>query len=276
MPRIDRHTTDADRVVVAAQSSTLPFGLPWSLPERGGGPFLLTHRTYHATPCNKKWQAVIELPKRPGVQCGGQAGVSRRRGDGSKAPSSARTARPHLGVRCSSGLGAPASTARRLRVGWSPTSPPITDELTSVLAFHGQHAFALGTIIASAESWPDLGRRWPSRLVATAAEDRLIFRRKAHVVLRQPAMRCCNVALIRPQHLQRPRSITRSAFSPGRRGAGGKAALFWTIDHFVMAPFSRNRGAGLEAMSRDLDIAGLVGQVLVAAINKDMIHKILR
>jgi hypothetical protein len=32
----------------------------------------------------------------------------------------------------------------------------------------------------------------------------------------------------------------------------------------------------LEAMSRDLDIAGLVGQVLVAAINKDMIKKILR
>jgi DNA-binding CsgD family transcriptional regulator len=32
----------------------------------------------------------------------------------------------------------------------------------------------------------------------------------------------------------------------------------------------------LEAMSRDSDLAGLVGQVLVAAINKDMIHKILR
>jgi len=32
----------------------------------------------------------------------------------------------------------------------------------------------------------------------------------------------------------------------------------------------------LEAMSRDLDIAGLIGQVLVAAINKDMIHTILR
>ena len=32
----------------------------------------------------------------------------------------------------------------------------------------------------------------------------------------------------------------------------------------------------LEAMSRDSDIAGLVGQVLVAAINKDMIQKILR
>jgi hypothetical protein len=32
----------------------------------------------------------------------------------------------------------------------------------------------------------------------------------------------------------------------------------------------------LEAMSRDLDIAGLVGQVLVAAIDKDMIQKILR
>jgi hypothetical protein len=32
----------------------------------------------------------------------------------------------------------------------------------------------------------------------------------------------------------------------------------------------------LEAMSRDLNIAGLIGQVLVAAINKDMIQKILR
>jgi hypothetical protein len=32
----------------------------------------------------------------------------------------------------------------------------------------------------------------------------------------------------------------------------------------------------LEAMSRDLDIAELMGQVLVAAINKDMIKKILR
>jgi hypothetical protein len=32
----------------------------------------------------------------------------------------------------------------------------------------------------------------------------------------------------------------------------------------------------LEAISRDLDIVGIVGQVLVAAINKDMIHKILR
>ena len=32
----------------------------------------------------------------------------------------------------------------------------------------------------------------------------------------------------------------------------------------------------LEAMSRDLDIAELIGQVLVAAINKDMIQKILR
>jgi hypothetical protein len=32
----------------------------------------------------------------------------------------------------------------------------------------------------------------------------------------------------------------------------------------------------LEAMSRDLDIAELVEQILVSAINKDMIHKILR
>ena len=35
--------------------------------------------------------------------------------------------------------------------GWNAL-PPITDELTSVLAFHGQHAFALGTVIALAES----------------------------------------------------------------------------------------------------------------------------
>jgi hypothetical protein len=47
-----------------------------------------------------------------------------------------------------------------------------------VLAFHGQHAFALGTVIALAESQPDLGERWPSRLVATAAEDCLSFRRR--------------------------------------------------------------------------------------------------
>ena len=32
----------------------------------------------------------------------------------------------------------------------------------------------------------------------------------------------------------------------------------------------------LEATSRNLDIAELIGKVLVAAINKDMIHKILR
>jgi hypothetical protein len=40
-----------------------------------------------------------------------------------------------------------------------------------MLAFHGQHAFALGTVIALAESQPDLGKRWPSRLVATASAD---------------------------------------------------------------------------------------------------------
>jgi hypothetical protein len=32
----------------------------------------------------------------------------------------------------------------------------------------------------------------------------------------------------------------------------------------------------VEAMSRNLDIAELIGQVLVAAINKDMVKKILR
>ena len=48
-----------------------------------------------------------------------------------------------------------------------PTLPPITDELRSVLAFHVQHASALGTVIALAESRLDLCWRWPSRLVAT-------------------------------------------------------------------------------------------------------------
>jgi len=36
-----------------------------------------------------------------------------------------------------------------------------------VLAFHGQHAFALGGVIALAEFRLDLGERWPPRLVAT-------------------------------------------------------------------------------------------------------------
>src|SRR5262249_1789029 len=31
--------------------------------------------------------------------------------------------------------------------------------------------------MAELSSWPDLGERWPSRLVATAEEDRLSFRR---------------------------------------------------------------------------------------------------
>jgi hypothetical protein len=32
----------------------------------------------------------------------------------------------------------------------------------------------------------------------------------------------------------------------------------------------------LEAVSRDLEIAGLIAQIMVSAINKDLIHKILR
>ena len=46
-----------------------------------------------------------------------------------------------------------------------------------MLAFHGQHAFALGTVVTLAERprgaglpGPDLGLRRSSRLVATAAE----------------------------------------------------------------------------------------------------------
>jgi hypothetical protein len=48
-----------------------------------------------------------------------------------------------------------------------------------MLAFHGQHAFALGTVMANWPSRPDLGERWPSPLVATAAEGRLNIRRNA-------------------------------------------------------------------------------------------------
>ena len=62
----------------------------------------------------------------------------------------------------------------------SSSEVAIDDEVTSVLAFGGQHAFALGTAMALAErsrsycrclSWPDLGERWPSRLVATASQN---------------------------------------------------------------------------------------------------------
>jgi len=47
-----------------------------------------------------------------------------------------------------------------------------------------------------------------------------------------------------------------------------------TID--IPLPSPAIEALALEAMSRDLGIAGLIGQVLVAAINKDMIHEILR
>ena len=57
-------------------------------------------------------------------------------------------------------------------------APPHPVSLKSVLAVKGQHAFALGTVIAldGGGRWsarPDLGELWPSRLVATAEEDRL-------------------------------------------------------------------------------------------------------
>jgi hypothetical protein len=44
----------------------------------------------------------------------------------------------------------------------------------------------------------------------------------------------------------------------------------------IPLPSSAIEMLAIEAMSRDLAIAGLIGQALVAAINKDMIHKILR
>jgi hypothetical protein len=47
-----------------------------------------------------------------------------------------------------------------------------------------------------------------------------------------------------------------------------------TID--IPLPSSAIEVLALEAMSRDLDIARLIGQILVAAINEEMIKKILR
>ena len=44
----------------------------------------------------------------------------------------------------------------------------------------------------------------------------------------------------------------------------------------LLLPSTAIEVLAVEAMSRDLDIAKLIGQVLVAAINKDMIKKILR
>ena len=44
----------------------------------------------------------------------------------------------------------------------------------------------------------------------------------------------------------------------------------------IELPSRAMEALALEAMSRDLDIAELIGQILVAATNKDMIHKILR
>jgi hypothetical protein len=43
----------------------------------------------------------------------------------------------------------------------------------------------------------------------------------------------------------------------------------------LLLPSTAIEVLAVEAMSRDLNIADLIGQVLVAAINKDMIHKIL-
>jgi hypothetical protein len=43
----------------------------------------------------------------------------------------------------------------------------------------------------------------------------------------------------------------------------------------LLLPSTAIEVLAVEAMSRDLNIADLIGQVLVGAINKDMIHKIL-
>src|SRR5262249_36280498 len=101
-----------------------------------------------------------------------------------------RIAGPDLRLRCSPGLGAPPSSARRLKE-WPLLI--IGDEPRSVLAFHGQHAFTLGTARAVRLSYRrlhearrDLGHRRSCRLVATA-DSRLTYSASCLALFTPPA-----------------------------------------------------------------------------------------
>jgi hypothetical protein len=79
-------------------------------------------------------------------------------------------------------------------------------------------------------------------------------------------------------HLREQREVSQSA---ARAGPSAKFAI--TMRHRgkeqttdVPLPSPAIEVLALETTLRDLNIAGLIGQILVAAINKDMIHKILR
>jgi hypothetical protein len=77
-------------------------------------------------------------------------------------------------------------------------------------------------------------------------------------------------------HVQAQKEVSQPGAAPSAEFAitvrrGGKER---TTD--IPLPSAAIGVLALEAMSRDLDVAGLVAQILVAAINKDMIQKILR
>ena len=85
----------------------------------------------------------------------------------------------------------------------------------------------------------------------------------------------CSVGIVRmqePKDLSQPaaRATPVADFALIMRHKGKETATALPLSSPAI------EGLALEAMSRDLDIAGLVGQVLVAAINKDIIQNILR
>jgi hypothetical protein len=87
-----------------------------------------------------------------------------------------------------------------------------------------------------------------------------------------PAPWSASIAHVREQKVSQPavRAAPVAEFAITMRHQGKEK----TTD--IPLPSPAVEVLALEATSRDLDIAGLIGQVLVAAINKDMIHKILR
>ena len=85
----------------------------------------------------------------------------------------------------------------------------------------------------------------------------------------------CSVGIVRmqePKDLSQPaaRATPVANFALMMRHKGKETATALPLSSPAIEVLA------LEAMLRDLDIAGLVGQVLVAAINKDIIQNILR
>jgi hypothetical protein len=99
----------------------------------------------------------------------------------------------------------------------------------------------------------------------------------------------CYTADVRGRTIARPSSVgiahlreQREVSQPAARAAPS-ANFAITMRHrgkeqttAVPLPSPAIEILALETMLRDLNIAGFIGQILVAAINKDMIHKILR